>query len=181
MDLLQRSLLKKRIGYIIYNIFLVVSCFLFNRHVQILIFLLFYDLIQNSFNYRFHADTIFPKEPIKATRYCKIITFGVECLFIVLCKDFHVSVYSNLILILIFSAISALLQNYIVILRASKENKREALIQKCQEAKLSKYATERVILHYIDHKTCRQIARMENVEVETIKQSIRRSRQKLGL
>ena len=51
----------------------------------------------------------------------------------------------------------------------------------CEKAKLSKNATDRMILKYIDNKTYQEIADLECVDVQTIKMSINRSRKKLGI
>ena len=183
MKELQRSLLKKRILYILYNIGLLAFSFILGKFVQMLVFILFYDLIQNSFLYRFHADTIFPDEPLKASKYCKLITIGVELLYLILCKDLNVSIYSNLFLIFLITGISALLQYYFVRYFENKNilTNKKLLEEECKKAGLSSNATKRLVMHYIEHKSLQELANLERVEIETIKQSIRRSRKRLGL
>ena len=50
-----------------------------------------------------------------------------------------------------------------------------------KEYNISDLAIQRLIEHYVDNKTIAEIAAQECVEEQTIKQSIRRTRRKLGL
>ena len=100
---------KNIITYLIYNIFLLTLAYFLNRFFQVLIFVLFFNFIQNCFNYRFHAETII-QSPIKAVRYCKIITVIVEIIYMIFCKELNISVYSNLLIIFIVALLNALVQ-----------------------------------------------------------------------
>ncbi len=147
-----------------------------------LIFVLFYNMIQNCFHYRFHADTI-QENPIKAVKLCKMITIAVEIIYLILCKDLDISLYSNLFIVFVITFTSALLQycmEYFLIKKDLLRDK-EKLLLMCEKAKLSKNATDRMILKYIDNKTYQEIADLECVDVQTIKMSINRSRKKLGI
>lgn len=55
------------------------------------------------------------------------------------------------------------------------------LRKKCKQALLTKNATERVVMRYSYHMPVDEIAFKEKVEYETIKQSLRRSRRRLGI
>ena len=103
---------KGLIGYTLYCIGLLALSYFMDRFFQMLMFILFFNLIQNSFLKRFHADTLFEGEPIKAVRYCKVITLVVELIYLVLCKDLDISIYSNLLIIFLIAFINALLQFY---------------------------------------------------------------------
>jgi uncharacterized membrane protein (UPF0182 family) len=145
-------------------------------------FILFFNTIQNCFNYRFHSDTII-KDPIKATRYCKIITIAIEVLYLAICKDLNVSIYSNLLLIFVIAFINALLQFYLekIVINQNVLQNKETLIQLCKDNNVSDLAMQRLIDHYVNGKTFIEIASQECVEEMTIKQSIRRTKRKLGL
>ena len=140
-------------------------------------------LLLCCFHYRFHADTIYPNDPIKAGWCCKIITFVVEITFMLFCKDLNVSVYSNLLVIFFIAFCNSLLQFYLekVIINSSILFNKEKLLQRCKEVKLSQIATKRLVQHYIKKVPIQRIAEQECVEALTIKQSIRRSKRKLGL
>lgn len=99
------------------------------------------------------------------------------------CKDLNVSVYSNLLVIFFIAFCNALLQYYLVKVQLNHKtfNNEEELLRMCEEAHLSQIATGRVIEHLIYRKTIEEIARKESVEMTSIKQSIRRSKRKLGL
>lgn len=172
--------LKSLITYLIYNIILLTISYFLNRFFQMLIFILFFEFIQNCFKYRFHADTIVT-DPIKAVRLCKVITIGVEIIYLIFCKDLDISVYSNLFIIFLIAFINCLIefaiQNF-----AIKENvlkDKDKLLELCNRANLTTNATNRMILKYIENKTCQEIADIECVDVDTIKKSINRSRKKI--
>ena len=183
MGKLQRIMLRKRIVYYLYCILILTIAYFLNRFFQMLIFILFFNLIQNCFSFRFHADTIFPNEPIKASNVCKLITIGVEIIYLVFCKEFDVSVYSNLFVIFVIALINALLQFFLERALSSKSilQNKELLLIRCEEVGLSKESINRLILRYIDKKSLQEIADIEFVEIESIKQSLRRSKRKLGL
>ncbi len=172
--------LKSLISYLIYNIILLTISYFLDRFFQMLIFILFFEFIQNCFRYRFHADSIVDN-PIKAVRLCKVITIGVEIVYLIFCKDLDISVYSNLFIIFLIAFINCLIefaiQNF-----AIKENvlkDKDKLLELCNRSNLTANATNRMILKYIENKTCQEIADIECVDVDTIKKSINRSRKKI--
>lgn len=183
MSKLRKKLLIKMLDYILYNIIILIISFIFNRFFQMLIFILFYNTIQNCFYYRFHADTIFPNEPIKAVKYCKLITIVVEIIYLLFCKDLNVSVYSNLLIILIIAIINSLLQSFCekLIVNSSYLKSYSSLKRLLDINNISQINQKRIIDHYIYNKTISKIAQEECVEEQTIKQSIRRTKRKLGL
>lgn len=172
--------LKSLITYLIYNAILLTISYFLNRFFQMLIFVLFFEFIQNCFRYRFHADTI-EKEPIKAVRLCKVITIFVEITYLIFCDNLDISVYSNLFIIFLIAFINCLLEfsleNYII--KDSYLTDRDKLTELCQKAKLSKNATDRMILRYVENKTYQEIADLECVDIESIKKSIMRSKKKI--
>ena len=172
--------LKSLITYLIYNIILLTISYFLNRFFQMLIFILFFEFIQNCFKYRFHADSIVD-DPIKAVRLCKVITIGGEIVYLIFCKDLDISVYSNLLIIFLIAFINCLIEFAIQNI-AIKENclkDKDKLLQLCNNANLTPLATNRMILKYIENKTCQEIADIECVDVDTIKKSINRSRKKI--
>lgn len=183
MNKLRKKLLFKKLIYILYNVLMLTIAYIVNRFFQMLIFILFYNILQNCFNYRFHADTIFPNDPIKAVKYCKLITIVVEIIYLIFCKELNVSVYSNLFIILIIVVLNSLLQFYLErqIINKNILTNKDHVIGICKEFGISKSATNRLILHYVEGLTIQEIANRECVEQETIKQSIRRTRRKIGL
>ena len=56
---------------------------------------------------------------------------------------------------------------------------KDKLLTLCRNANLTKNATDRMILKYIEGKSYREIAEMECVDIQTIKISINRSRNKI--
>lgn len=153
-----------------------------NRLLQMLMFVLFYEVIQDCFNKRFHAESIIDN-PIKAVYVCKIITVIVEIVFLIFCKDLNVSIYSNLFLIFIIALLNALIQFLVektIITKVSLKDK-NILLKLCEEAKLSNNATQRLIWRYVENKSIKEIANIEFVNEETIEQSIRRSKRKLNI
>lgn len=62
-------------------------------------FMLFFGFIQSCFLKRFHADHLFDNEPIKAVNTCKLITFSVEIIYLIFCKNLILSIYQNIFII----------------------------------------------------------------------------------
>lgn len=171
---------KDYIVYIIYNIVLLTLAFVFNRFYQMLIFILFYDLIQNCFRYRFHADTVV-ENPTKAVKYCKIITIVVEIIYLITCTGLDISIYSNLAIIFLITSTSCILEvslEYFIIKNDCLKD-RTKLLELCKRANLTYSATNRMIMKFIENKSYQEIADMECVDIETIKKSILRSKKKI--
>ena len=101
--------IKGLLSYILYNAILLTFSYFVGRFYQMLLFVLFYNTFQNCFRYRFHADTI-QHDPIKAVRLCKIITICVEIIYLMLCKDLDVYIYSNLFIIFLITLLNAILK-----------------------------------------------------------------------
>lgn len=171
---------KSLIIAIIYNAVLLTFSYFIDRFFQMLMFILFFSVIQNCFRYRFHADTIQPN-PIKSVKLCKLITVAIELTYLALCKDLDISVYSNLALILLIAFINCILElsleNYFI--RHDVLKDKSKLIELCNARKITKVACNRLILKYIEGYTYQEIADLECVDIETIKKSISRSRKKL--
>lgn len=183
MSKLQKIMFRKRIVYILYCVIILAISFLLDRFFQMLLFIVFYNIIQACLNYRFHADTLFPDKPSKASIMCKFITIVVELVYLIFCKDLNVSVYSNLFVIFVIAQMNALLQFYLERTLTSKSllKSREFILAKGEEVGLTDNAIKRLILRYVDGKSVQEIADLEFTNVESIKQSIRRSKRKLGL
>ena len=172
--------IKGLIDYLIYCVVILVLAFFLKRFLQMLIFIMCYNLIQNCFNKRFHSDSVIDN-PVKAVKYCKIITIVVELLYLIYCKELDVSVYSNLLVIFIIAFINALLQFYCerTVNRKINFSDLDTLTLACKEAQLSELSTRRMILRYVEKKTEKEIADLEYVDVDTIKKSLYRSRKKI--
>lgn len=171
---------KNLITYLIYNAIILIIAYFFNRFFQMLIFILFFETIQNCFYYRFHADTI-QKDPIKAVRLCKIITISVEILYLIFCNNLNISIYSNLFIIFLIAFCNCILEVAIrkIIIRDEDLKDEKRLLELCANANLSKNATDRMLLKYIKNKSYQEIANLECVDIDTIKKSINRSRKKI--
>lgn len=175
-----RYRIKELLVYITYNIILLTISFLLDRFYQMLIFVLFYSFMQNCFRYRFHADSI-QDDPIKAVKLCKIITIVVEVTYLIFCENLNISVYSNLFIIFLIALLNCLLELALetTIVKESALKDKEKLSILCKRAGLTKNATERMFLKYIENKTYQEIADLECVDLQTIKTSINRSRKKI--
>lgn len=170
------------IFYIIYCLIILTISYFINKFFQMLIFILGFDLIQNCFSKRFHSDTIIDN-PIKATKYCKLITIVIQILFLIYCNETNLSIYGSLFIIFVICIINFLLQYFFERNKVNKSilSDKETLLTLCKEVNLSEEATKRLVMKYIEHKTYEEIAMIEYVNVETIKKSINRSRKKLNI
>lgn len=172
--------IKDILIYLVYNLILLTISFLLDRFYQMLIFILFYSFIQNCFRYRFHADSI-QDDPIKAVKLCKAITIIIEVIYLIFCQNLNISVYSNLFIIFFIALLNCLLEFSLetLIIKNNVLRDKDKLIILCKKAGLTKNATERMFLKYIENKTYQEIADLECVDLQTIKISINRSRKKI--
>lgn len=176
-------LLKRKIPFFLHLILMFLFSMLFNKHFEMLLFIISYKAISTCFTKQFHADTLFDDDSARANNLCKIITIIVELIYLYMCRKYNLSIYSNVFLIILISVFSGLIQFFLErnIVKPSKLTNRESLEALCLEANLSKEATKRMILRYVDKMSIKEIAKLEFVEEETIKQSIRRSKRKINL
>ena len=176
------KLLKRRLVYIIYNILLLVIAYFVGKLFPMLWFILFFEFIQGAFNYRFHSDTIFEDDPIKAVKWCKIITIIVEVLYLIYCKQADLVLYVNLPQIFFIAFANALLQFVVerAVVKLSMLKNEDRLRMLCKEARLTEEATYRLVLRFVFGKKIKEIAEFECVEIDTIKKSISRSLKKLN-
>lgn len=172
--------LKGLITYLIYTTILLTIAYFFNRFFQMLMFVLFFSFIQGCFYYRFHADTIV-KDPIKAVKLCKLITVGVEILYMIFCNNLDISLYSNLAIIFGIAFVNCILEFSLekFFIKQDCLKDKDTLLELCRRANLTKNATDRLVMKYIDNKTYQEIASIECVDIDTIKKSINRSRKKI--
>lgn len=180
---LRWALFKRIIPFIIHIIVMLIVASLFDKLFEMLLFFVSYSFISKCFVSQFHADTLFDDDPSKSVRWCKIITVIVEIVYLFYCKEYDISIYSNIWLIMLIAKFSALLQFLLerIIVKESKLRDEKTLLALCEEAKLTKEATNRMILRYIKKLKVREIADLECVEEKTIKESLRRSKHKLNL
>ena len=172
--------IKDTLDFLLYHIILLTISYFLDRFYQMLIFILFYSFIQNCFRYRFHADTI-QQDSVKASLLCKIMSITTEIIYLIFCNNLKVSVYSNLFIIFLITLLNAILEfaleNFLI--KEDDLRNESKLLLLCKKAKLSKNATDRMVMKYIENKTYQEIADLECVDVQTIKISINRSRHKI--
>ena len=180
MNKLKRKQLFQILIFLIHLLILFGIAYFFDRLIQMIMFEVLFNLIQNSFKYRFHSDSII-NNPIKAIKICKIITISIEISYLIFCISFENSIYSNLVIICLISCCNALVQFYVMktIDLDNDLRDKDRLIEICKIAHLSKLSTNRLILRYIENKSIKEIADIEGVEEGTISISLMRSRNKL--
>lgn len=178
---LKLKLLKNRIVYILHCIIMILFAGIFEKHFEMLLFILFFNAIQNCFNLRFHANTIYEKEYIKADRLCKVITICVEIFYLIFCKSISNSIYVNFLFIFLITFTNALFEFFLkktMTFEAQLKDK-ERLLKLCRDANVSQIHINRMVLKYIENKTYQEIADIEKMEYESIRSSIKRTKQKL--
>ena len=179
---MKKYIIRDYIFYFIYLLIILTISYFLNKLVQMLMFVVLFECIQNAFSKRFHAETIIDK-PITALRMCKIITIVVEILYLIYCKDLKVSIYNNLFVIFVMSFTNALLQFFCerTIINKTLLSNLDNLNYLCDEFNITDLAKERLIMRYVKKMSIKEIAEIEFTEEETIKQSIRRSKRKMGI
>lgn len=175
-------MLKETIIYTILTTIVLCIAYLSDVLLEMALFIIYYYFIKGLFTKQFHAD-ILVKSPTAAVNLCFAITFLTQLIFIFILVKFELSYYINIYLGISLGILSYIISDWSekFITNKSILNNEELLIEACNRAKLSKDATDRLILRYIKGLHIKEIADIECVEEETIKQSIRRSRRKLNL
>lgn len=155
---------------------------IFDVALEMSLFIIYYYFIKGLFAKQFHADTI-AKTATQAVRLCFTITFITQLIFIFLLVSFNLSFYINIYLGIVLGLISYILEDWLEnkLAKTSVLKNKEELLKACTKANLTKEATNRMILRYIEGLHVKEIAKLENVEESTVTQSIRRSRRKLNI
>lgn len=175
-------MLKETLIYALLTTIVICVAHIFDVALETCLFIIYFYFIKGLFNKQFHADTI-AKSSTQAVRLCFTITFITQLIFVFILVKFDLSFYINIYLGIALGLFSYILQDWLEkkAINASILNNKEELIKACKNAKLTKEATNRLILRYIDGLHIKEIAELENVEELTISQSIRRSRRKLNI
>lgn len=173
---------KETIIYIILTTIVLCVAYVFDVLLEMSLFIIYYYFIKGFFTKQFHADTI-AKTATQALRLCFTITFITQLIFIFILIKFELSFYLNIYLGIVLGMFSYILEDWLEkkIVKTSILKNKDELLEACRNAKLTKEATNRLILKYIDGLKIKQIADLEKVEETTIWQSIRRNRRKLNI
>ena len=173
---------KETIIYTILTSIVLLMAYINDILLEMILFILYYYFIKNLFDKQFHADII-AKSPRLAVTLCFTFTFLTQLIFVFLLVTFKLSFYFNIYLGILLGLFSYFLQDYLekVIVNKSILNDKDKLLLACKNANLTKSATNRLVLKYVDGMKIKEIAEIENVEEITILQSIRRSRRKLNI
>ena len=132
---LNKAKLKVKFNLFIQSLEFTVHCiiilsiaYLFDRLIQMALFILLFKGIQNCFKMQFHADTLFPDDAIKATKICKLISIIMEFFYLIYCKNLVVTIYANLFIIVFIAFANALLEFALRNIIVKKLNKREIIL-----------------------------------------------------
>lgn len=173
---------KETIIYIILTTIVLCVSYIFDVLLEMSLFIIYYYFIKGLFIKQFHADTI-AKTATQALRLCFIITFVTQLIFVFILVKFDLSFYINLYLGIALGLFSYILEDWLerISITTSVLKDKTKLLEACRIANLTKEATNRLVLRYINELHIKQIAELENVEEATVWQSIRRSRRKLNI
>jgi predicted DNA-binding protein (UPF0251 family) len=146
------------------------------------LFIIYYYFIKGLFTKQFHADII-AKTATQAVNLCFMITFITQLTFVFILVKFDLSFYTNIYLGIALGLLSYILSDLAErkFARTLILKDKTKLLEACKEANLTKEATNRLVLKYIDGLKNKEIAELENVEEATVWQSLRRSRRKLNI
>lgn len=175
-------MLKETIIYSILTTIVLIVAYIFDVLLEMSLFIIYYYFVKNLFNKQFHADII-TKSPTSALVLCFALTFATQIITIFVLSSFELSFFINIYICLLISAISFLLEFWLesFLITGSILKDKEKLIEACNRAKITKEATNRLLLKYIEGLKVKEIAELEKVEEATVWQSIRRSRRKLNI
>lgn len=173
---------KETIIYTILTTIVLCVAHIFDVLLEMSLFIIYYYFIKGLFVKQFHADTI-AKSSTQAVNLCFTITFITQLIFVFILVKFDLSFYINLYLGIALGLLSYILEDWLERISATLSVLKDKvkLLEACRNANLTKEATNRLVLRYIDGLHIKQIAELENVEEATVWQSIRRSRRKLNI
>jgi len=173
---------KETIIYTILTTIVLCVAYIFDVLLEMSLFIIYYYFIKGLFVKQFHADTI-AKSATQAVNLCFTITFITQLIFVFILVKFDLSFYINLYLGIALGLLSYILEDWLERISATLSVLKDKvkLLEACRNTNLTKEATNRLVLRYIDGLHIKQIAELENVEEATVWQSIRRSRRKLNI
>lgn len=162
--------------------FVIIIAIIFDKLLEFITFFVTYTLIKNEFTKAVHGSD-FTTSGKKAIIYCIIITTSIQIISLIFLIKIDFSKYANILLAFVLGVINYYAKDYLekVIVNKSILNDKDKLLLACKNANLTKSATNRLVLKYVDGMKIKEIAEIENVEEITILQSIRRSRRKLNI
>lgn len=175
-------MLKETIIYTILTTIVLCVAHIFDVLLEMSLFIIYYYFIKGLFVKQFHADTI-AKSAAQAVTLCFTITFITQLIFVFILVKFDLSFYINIYLGIALGMFSYILEDWLerTMINKSILKDKTKLLEACRIANLTKEATNRLVLRYIDDLHIKEIAELENVEEATVWQSIRRSRRKLNI
>ena len=124
--------------------------FIFDRLIQMTLFILLFKIIQGCFKMQFHADTLFPDDAIKATKMCKIISIIIEIFYLIYCKNLNITIYANIFMILFIAFVNALLEFALRNIIIKKLNRREIILSIVEndEEKIDAFCKTKGLINY---------------------------------
>lgn len=175
-------MLKETIIYTILTTIVLCVAHIFDVLLEMSLFIIYYYFIKGLFIKQFHADTV-AKSATQAVTLCFTITFITQLIFVFILVKFDLSFYINIYLGIALGLFSYILEDWLerISITTFVLKDKAKLLEACRNANLTKEATNRLVLKYIDGLKAKEIAELENVEELTISQSIRRSRRKLNI
>lgn len=174
------NLFIQSLEFIIHCIIMLSIAYLFDRLIQMALFILLFKGIQNCFKIQFHADTLFPDDAIKATKICKVISIIMELFYLVYCKDIVVTIYANLFIIVFIAFVNALLEFSLRNIIVKKLNKKEIILSIVEnnEAKIEKFCKKLGVpelaetVYFFLNYTAEEAAEWLGVDSSTVKRRI---------
>lgn len=104
------NIIKEHLDFILNCVIILLISLLFDKFFAMLLFILFLGSIKSCFKIEFHADSLFENEPIKAVKYCRLISIGVELLYLFVSSNIVLSLYINIFLIFALTLVNSLLE-----------------------------------------------------------------------
>lgn len=156
------------------QIFLVGTiCYFVNNVIfEYFIIIISFFIMRQVFGKSYHADSVLACTTLAVLVFLLATRLPLPQWCSILCNSFIGCMVAYVMYIWYFYAQYVTKEE--IVIRSGM--KREDLIYLCERANLTKLATDRMLLKYVEGKSTKEIAVIEGVELESIKSSIRRSR-----
>lgn len=175
------KLIKEYLGFWLNCLIMLAIAYFFDKFFAMLLFILFVGTIKSCFKVEFHADSLFDNEPIKALKYCKLISIGIEVLYLIISSKVELTIYANIFVLFTLALINSIFEIALesIVIKTTKsrrdkilkivDNNEKDIEKLCKKNCLNGYSE--IIYLYLNN-TIEQVSEILNVPVRTINNKI---------
>lgn len=155
--------------------------FINNLLIEMVLFICLFYFVKNKFSKQFHADILTSNSQL-AVYLCFFITFIIQLVMMKLLVSYRLSFYLNVILAIMLGILSYVIEDYLEIkINKNPFENAEKLKIFCEVHHLSDLDFNRLKMRYIDNLKIKEIANIEKIEEQSIRQCFQRIKKKVKI